>query len=232
MKLLQHLANKCYGTVSPSANGTNITVYVHSFIPLRNRHYLWPITFTVYLVIFLLFLLHFLFKKADGMANVSDWTRRLRSSLCVTLMTLMMKLYRDFSVPKDNHLSCSTTTVIQKLGQRMSVISHIQQILCEPSHQQQECSLEKNSSLRSDKQQKWKPCQDSPHIKIGRQAASAQGVKHHTAWNAPKISNICVQKLWFPVTCLCFLMKRTVFLLIHNKFFCPCQYFSWKYGLC
>jgi len=35
MKLLQHLANKCYGTVPPSANGTNITVQGHSFIPLR-----------------------------------------------------------------------------------------------------------------------------------------------------------------------------------------------------
>jgi len=155
---------------------------------------------------------------ADRMANVSDGTSRLRSSLCFTLMTLMMKLYHNFSVHKDNHLSCSTT-VIQKLGQRMSVISHIQQIISEPSHQQQECSLEKNSSLRSDKQQKWKPCQDSTHTKIGRHAASAQVVKHHTAWNAPKIGNICVQKLWFPVTCLCFLMKRTAFLLTYNKFF-------------
>jgi len=88
------------------------------------------------------------------MANVSDGTSRLRSSLCFTLMTLMMKLYHNFSVPKDNHWSCSTTRVIQKLVQRMSVISHIQQIKCEPSHQQQECSLEKNSSQRSDKQQK------------------------------------------------------------------------------
>lgn len=145
MKLLQHLANKCYGTESPSANGTNITVHVRSFIPLRNRHYLWPITFTVYPVIFLLFLLNFLFTMADRMANVTDGTSRLRSSLCFTLMTLMMKVYHDFSVPKDNHLSCSTTTAIQKLGQRMSVISHIQQTICEPSHQQQECSLEKNS---------------------------------------------------------------------------------------
>lgn len=137
-------------------------------------------------------------------------------------MTLMMKLYHDFSVLKDNYLSCSTTTAIQKLVHRMSVISHIQQIICEPSYQQQECSLEKNSSLRSDKQQKWKPCQDSPHTKIGRQAASAQGVKHHTA---PKIDNICVQKLWFPVIWLFFLMKRTVFPLISNhKFFCTCQY--------
>jgi len=82
---------------------------------------------------------------ADRMANVTDGTSRLRSSLCFTLMTLMMKVYHDFSVPKDNHLSCSTTTAIQKLGQRMSVISHIQQTICEPSHQQQECSLEKNS---------------------------------------------------------------------------------------
>lgn len=141
MKLLQHLANKCYGTVSP-ANGTNITVHVCSFIPPRNRHYLWPITFTVYPVIFLLFLQHFLFTVADRMTNVSDGTSRLRSSLCFTLMTLM-KLYHDFPVPKGNHLSCSTTTATQKLGQRMSVISHIQLMICEPSHQQQECSLEK-----------------------------------------------------------------------------------------
>jgi len=88
------------------------------------------------------------------MANVSDGTSRLRSSLCFTLMILMMKMYHDFSEPKDNHLSCSTTTAIQKLEERMSVISHIQQITCEPSHQQQERSLEKNSSLRCDKQQK------------------------------------------------------------------------------
>jgi len=196
MKLLQHLANKCYGTVSPAANGTNITVHERSFIPLRNRNYLWQITFTVYPVIFLLNL-HFLFTMGDRMANVSDGTSRLRSSLCFTLMILMMKMYHDFSEPKDNHLSCSTTTAIQKLEERMSVISHIQQITCEPSHQQQERSLEKNSSLRSDKQQKWKPCQDSSHTKIGRQAASAQGVRHHTAWNAPKISNICVKNCDF-----------------------------------
>lgn len=126
----------------PSANGTNITVQVCSFIPLRNRHYLRPITFTVYPVIFLLLLLLFLFTMADRTENVSDGTSRLRSSLCSTLMPLMMKLYHDFSVPKDNHLSCSTTTAIQKLVLRMSVISHIQQIICEPSHQQQECSLE------------------------------------------------------------------------------------------
>lgn len=108
--------------------------------------------FTIYPVIFLLLLLLFLFTMADRMANVSDGTSRLRSSLCFTLMTLMMKLYHDFSVRTDNHLSCSKTTEIQKLVHRMSVINHIQQIICEPSHQQQECSSEKYS-LRSDKLQ-------------------------------------------------------------------------------
>lgn len=170
MKLLHHLANKCYGTVPHSANGTNITVQVRSFIPLRNRHYLWPVTCTVYPVTFLLLLLIFLFTMADRMANVSDGTSILRSSLCYSLM----KKYHNFSVPKDNHLSCSTTTVIQKLVHGMSVISHIQQIICKPSHQQQECSLEKNSSLWRVKQQIWKTCQDSPHTKIGWKAASAQ----------------------------------------------------------
>ena len=129
--------------------------------------------FTIYPVIFLLLLLHFLFTMADMMANVSYGTSRLRCSLCFTLMALTMKLYQNFSVRKDNHLSRSTTTVIQKLMQRMSVISHIQQIICEPSYQQQECSLEKYSS-RSEKLQKWKTCQGSPHTKIERQVASAK----------------------------------------------------------
>jgi len=146
MKLLHHLANKCYGTVPPSANGANITVQVRSFIPLRNRHYLRPVTCTAYPVTFVI-VTTFLFTVADRMANVSDGTSRLRSSLCFSLMTLMMKKYHNFSVPKDNYLSCSTTRVIQKLVHGMSVISHIQQIIREPSHQQQECSLEKNSSL-------------------------------------------------------------------------------------
>jgi len=193
MKLLHYLANKCYGTVPPSANGTNITVQVCSFIPLRNRHYLWPVTCTVYPVTFLLLLLLFCSQWQIGW-QMCQMGQVLRSSLCFSLMTLMMKKYHNFSVPKDNHLSCSTTRVIQKLVHGMSVISHIQQIICEPSHQQQECSLEKNFSLWRAKQQILKTCQDSPHTKIRRRAASAQCVKHHIAQNAPKIGNICVQR--------------------------------------